>query len=63
MQVVYFKNPNTFFTKLKIADTLVQLTELLFLKVKLISELCKLEEKIQLGEHRISALENTGTLN
>eukprot|EP00092_Neocalanus_flemingeri_P067521 GFUD01082432.1.p1 GENE.GFUD01082432.1~~GFUD01082432.1.p1 ORF type:complete len:150 (+),score=53.86 GFUD01082432.1:55-450(+) len=41
------------------AATLVQLTDLLDLKVKLVSELCKLEEKIQLAEHQISALDKT----
>eukprot|EP00090_Calanus_glacialis_P018758 TRINITY_DN29086_c0_g1_i1.p1 TRINITY_DN29086_c0_g1~~TRINITY_DN29086_c0_g1_i1.p1 ORF type:complete len:169 (+),score=45.31 TRINITY_DN29086_c0_g1_i1:232-738(+) len=43
--------------------TLDQLSNLLSQKVNLISEFCKLEEKIQLGEQQISALDKTEFYN
>ena len=41
------------------SEMLFQLSNYLHLQENLISELCKLEEKLQLGEQQISALDKT----
>ena len=53
----------TSFHKATFSATLDQLSNLLSQKVDLISEFCKLEEKIQLGEQQISALDQTEMYN